>query len=1567
MNDHSKGEVRWRERLEHQNRVLKAIRNVNQLITRAQDADTLLQGACQSLTETRGYYSAWIALLDDAGVLTAGYESGLNSHFRDLSAQLRGGNHPHCVREALQRNALVLLDDPATRCPECPLAHGYKKQGAMTMPLKHEGRTFGVLSVSVPAALVHEKEERGLFKELGGDIGYALFSLEQRRKRAHAEERLRLFEHIADSLPQPMSFVDTDYRYRTINRAYEIYFGLSRENIVGHAVADILGAALFAKEVKPRLDRCLKGEDIEYAVEVEFPQMGPRWMEMRYLPYADDTGAITGVVSHGRDITEQKHAEEALAENECRFRHLAEQMPVLVNAITPDARFVFWNSACEKTTGYSREEILDNPEAMGLMYPDPQYREQLARDWKETGGIFQNKETVLRAKDGNEKTVLWTNLSPEGAFSTEATWAIGVDITARKKAIERLRESERLLEATGRMAKVGGWELDARTLEVAWTKETYRIHEVPFDRKPPLEDAVNFFHPGDRPRLESAIRRALERGEPYDMELRFITAKGRELITRTACTPVVENGETVKLQGTFQDVTERKETESALQSIFDMSLALICVADIRTATFLRVNPAFTSILGYEEEELLSRTFMDFLHPEDVAPTQNVIEQKLLADEKAIAFENRYRCKDGNYRWLNWVSHPWPERGVTYAVAVDITARKEAEEQLRLQALVLAQIQDVVTVTDLKGRVTFANDASLRMLGLPREEVVGQHVTAFGENPERGASQHEILEATLRDGAWRGEVVNYATDGREFLLDCRTATVNDAAGKPVALCGISTDIAERKRVEQELRESEARYRTLIEQSGDCLIVHDFNSSIIDVNDFSCETYGYTRAELVQMKVSDLDPDYVEREDSGTFWEGLNLYEPIYFEARQKKKDGTIFPVEVRLSLIQYRDETVVLGFCRDITARKQAEKALREAQEFLETAVAQSSAGIIIADAPDATIRLANSAALGIRGEDSRLLTGIDVSQHAERWRTYRPDGSPYPPEELPLSRAVLRGEVTKNEEVIIRDAEGKDHWVSTNAAPIRDAEDQVAAGIVIFQDITDRKEAEEALRESETHFRNIFANMNTGVAVYEAVDEGNDFVFVDLNAAGEKHSRIRKTDVLGKRVTEIFPAVEDMGLMDCFRQAYGTGEPQYLPLTEYQDERIQEYVENRVFRLPSGRIVALYDDRTEQHRLEERLRQMEKMEAVGQLAGGIAHDFNNQLAAVMGYADLLCQRLEDSRLRRFAENIVVGATRASDLTRQLLAFARKGQYRSVPVNIHETLHEVVAILEHSLDKRIEIKQLLAANPSITTGDPTQLQNMLLNIALNARDAMPQEGELIFETTIADLDANYCRTIPYDIAPGRYLRISVTDTGCGMDAATLTRIFEPFYTTKPPGKGTGMGLAAVYGTVKNHRGAVNVYSEPGHGTTFRVYLPLVEAEVAAETEIETVFAEVCTGTILVVDDEELFRDLARDMLEGAGYTVKTKKNGEAALKYFREHADEVDLVILDMIMPKLNGRDTYLAMKRIDPQVRVLLASGYSLNGEAQTLLEAGVLGFLQKPFRQKEILQKAAEALRGVE
>lgn len=378
--------------------------------------------------------------------------------------------------------------------------------------------------------------------------------------------------------------------------------------------------------------------------------------------------------------------------------------------------------------------------------------------------------------------------------------------------------------------------------------------------------------------------------------------------------------------------------------------------------------------------------------------------------------------------------------------------------------------------------------------------------------------------------------------------------------------------------------------------------------------------------------------------------------------------------------------------------------------------------------------------------------------------------------------------------------------------------------------------------------------------------------------------------------------------------------------------------------------------------LRRQLFQVQKMEAVGQLAGGVAHDFNNQLGGIMGYAELIESAIEDDRLKQFATHIVTLAKRSADLTAQLLAFARKGQFQTVEVDLHKIIDEVASMLAHTIHRKIVIRKEFEAAESRTSGDPTQIQSALLNLAVNARDAMQEGGLLTFHTKRIRLEGESCKQRSIQLQQGEYIRLCVSDSGVGMDDATMERIFEPFFTTKEPGRGTGMGLAAVYGTMKTHGGGVSVESTPGRGSTFKLYFPIIAGAPVDEIPKETVTGTRLHKEILFVDDEETAAQAAAEHLKHAGYTVHFFTDSAAALAYFENNYAQLSLIILDMILPNMGGPELFRTMKSIHPEVRVLIASGFSIDKDIQALLDKGA-AFIQKPFLRDELLKAVRRRL----
>jgi CheY-like chemotaxis protein len=377
--------------------------------------------------------------------------------------------------------------------------------------------------------------------------------------------------------------------------------------------------------------------------------------------------------------------------------------------------------------------------------------------------------------------------------------------------------------------------------------------------------------------------------------------------------------------------------------------------------------------------------------------------------------------------------------------------------------------------------------------------------------------------------------------------------------------------------------------------------------------------------------------------------------------------------------------------------------------------------------------------------------------------------------------------------------------------------------------------------------------------------------------------------------------------------------------------------------------------------MEAQFLQAQKMEAIGTLAGGIAHDFNNLLMVIQGNASLMLLTIDPSHAHHeMLSSIVKQVQSGSKLTNQLLGYARKGRYEVKPIQLNELVKETSNTFERTR-KEIRIQRELANNLFPIEGDSGQIEQVLMNLFVNAADAMPQGGDIFLKTT--NISHRDIRDKLYDPKPGNYILLAITDTGIGMDSKTLERIFEPFFTTKELSRGTGLGLASVYGIIKGHGGYIDVDSEKGRGTTFKIYLPATDEEVQKTIEAPHDIVKG-TGTILLVDDEEMVLEVGERFLKVMGYHVLTAREGKEAIEVYKKHRETIDLVLLDIIMPNMKGGEVFDRLKKINPNIKVLLSSGYSIDGEASQILERGCSGFIQKPFDMNQLSKSIGALLR---
>jgi len=528
-------------------------------------------------------------------------------------------------------------------------------------------------------------------------------------------------------------------------------------------------------------------------------------------------------------------------------------------------------------------------------------------------------------------------------------------------------------------------------------------------------------------------------------------------------------------------------------------------------------------------------------------------------------------------------------------------------------------------------------------------------------------------------------------------------------------------------------------------------------------------------------------------------------------------------------------------------------------------------------------------------------------------------------------------------------------WLGTWLVPLFKESKEVGAVLGISRDITERRQMEGALRQSEEKYRSLVANANDAIFIAQDgfVKFPNPSALAMTGFSAEEYATIPFVHL-------IHPEDREMVDERYSQRLRGEEVPNNYSFRILNKAGNELWVQLNAVPVDwEGRraVLCFLRDITPQKRLEAQVLQAQKMEAVGTLAGGIAHDFNNLLQTVLGYAEiLLSEREKDGPGRQELLAIKHATQRGAELTRQLLTFSRKVQSKLRPINLNKEVIQVEGLLKRTLPKMIEVELQLADDLKVINADPAQVEQMLMNLAVNARDAMPERGRLVIRTQNVVLDETFSRK-HLETKPGDYVRLTVSDTGHGMNRETLKHIFEPFYTTKGLGKGTGLGLAMVYGIVRSHDSHIFCESAPGKGTTFDIYFPVIEQGIETETFHQK--EEMAGGieTILLVDDEKSILDFGRRVLSNFGYTVLAASAGEGALEIYQNEKEKVDLIILDLIMPGMGGQRCLEELLRISPEAKVIIASGYSIDGHPKTMIEAGARAFVNKPYDIKQILK----------
>ncbi len=858
-----------------------------------------------------------------------------------------------------------------------------------------------------------------------------------------------------------------------------------------------------------------------------------------------------------------------------------------------------------------------------------------------------------------------------------------------------------------------------------------------------------------------------------------------------------------------------------------------------------------------------------------------------------------------------------------------------------------------------------------------EVLVVEKCIAEAERLKRILEQHNYKVSVKRNGSLaltaapeRKLAEEKFRESRDWLRAMFDAPQRDGKktknnGKPVAQpCARATQ------TEQKLGESREWLQAIFDASRDGFLVED-DGKIVFINNSYARMLGYdTPEELFDTdSVNILSPDEIVRMTG--FGEARLRGEspPSVYEFKGKRKDGSLIDMEASVSTSVVAGKTYIIAAVRDLTGHKRAAQLVKESEQRLGL-LGDSILHQVWTAKPDGTLDYVNARTLEYSGlTKEQALKAVwqnavhpeDLPVCIERWENSLSTGEPY--------------EV----EFRMRDAGGNYRWHLGRATAGRAADGNIIKWFGTNTDINDKKIAEESLRKSEERFQLAARATNDVMWDWDLVtnkvwlNESIREVFgYELDEVGDKfewwlngiHPEDRQE--IGQSIYQFLKFGEQVWTGE-YRYAHADGS--YAAII---DRRIVVRDEQgKPLRMLGSMLDITERKKAEQSLLEseERLQQSQKKEAIGTMTGGVAHDFNNLLTAILGNTQLALRNLQpDNSAHPRLLEIERAGNRAAVLTRQLLAFSRRQHLERKVINLSDSVCEITKLLERIIGEDVEVSVKCDDNLRAVFADAAQIEQVVMNLAVNARDAMPQGGKLIIETNNVELDKSYCQQYPY-VQPGKYVQIRVSDDGCGMDEETKARIFEPFFTTKEIGKGTGLGLSMAYGIVKQHDGHINVYSEAGFGTSFKIYLPVYEQAVETEKQIVQLPLFGGSETILVAEDEDALRDLAKDVLEASGYTVLLAKNGEEAVKIYAKNKRRIDLLLLDVVMPRMGGAEAFEKIRDLGGDVPVIFMTGYSSETVQNRFVKQNELfvgldaAIIQKPYSVEAIERKVREVL----
>jgi PAS domain S-box-containing protein len=1298
--------------------------------------------------------------------------------------------------------------------------------------------------------------------------------------------------------------------------------------------------------------------------------------------------AIERELKESKVRIERRQAMEALRASESSMQAILHSTADGILAVSGENKVLYANEQFAQMWKIPQELLSSKDDSVLLQHVldqlvDPEvFLKRVQELYKSTEDVFD----TLNFKDGRAFERLSRPLM-DGEVPRGRVWSFR-NITERKRSEERLRASEAYHRTLTEAAPDALAIVDTTGALAFASPKVIDMFGIPPEQMIIGKSILTWISPEDHGMIEKRLQEIfIGRWIPGPREVRFLKHDRTLFWGEINSSPIAdEAGKTVGLLIVCRDISERKQAEEALRasesryrSVLQSANDAIVTAD-SNGNVSGWNRGAERIFGYGYVEVIGQPLTNLM-PRDYRSEHIDGLKRFQAGGEPHLVGNTVEMKgvrnDGTEFPMELSLAAWevPEGHFYTAIIRDITERKCTEAAMRESELRFRSVwnnsADGMRLTDRDGHVMDVNEAYCKLVKMPREELVGRVFSIAyqreGPSDDLGLYQkrfdtRETIsnlfgEATLRSG----EIVDIEV----------TSSFIEITGHEKMLLSLFRNVTERKQAEKRIQEERNLLRTIIDAIPDEITVKDTDRRFIVVNNGTVKALKRASPEeILGKRDEDLIPEDVARQ---AIWEedavlAVGGHSKNRIADKIDPETGEI-ERSIMISKIPLKDgEGKIIGLVgvnRDITELKRTENMLQKERTLLQTLIESIPDEVCLKDLRHRYV-VANRASINaLRASSLEAMIG-------KTDRDFVPES--YVEQHIAEEDAIVAsGEAMINYELTRHnpDTGEIDKCALTTKVPVKDQAGKTIGILVVNRDITDRKKAEEGLRASEEKFRALFEESKDCIYIDAA-----DGKLLDINAAGielfgysskEEALRIdvgRDLYVDRQQRAAFLSRMNQQGFVKDFEATMKRKDGQTLSVLETATA-----VRDR-----QGR-VAMYRgtirDVTEQKLLERQIGQAQKMESLGLLSGGIAHDFNNILGIILGHTAVVERAGNNPEvIKDSVGEITTAVQRGASLVRQILTFARKSDATDEPIRVNATVKELGKMIDDTFPKTIALSLHLDKTIPIIMMDPTQLHQALLNLCVNARDAITDSatgnlgrGEIGIRTSC--VNNSDVRKKFSEASAREYVCIAVSDTGKGMDEETKQKIFEPFFTTKERGKGTGLGLSVVYGIIKGHHGHIEVESDIGQGTTFRIYLPVTDAVAAPAAHVEDGTTPDIRGkeTILLVEDEQNLLGLMKTALERAGYSVLTAMDGLSAIKMFSLNKERIALVLTDLGLPKLDGAAVFTALMDIDPNVKIILASGYLDPNLKSNLLRSGAKEFIQKPYSPNVVLRKIREVL----